>query len=91
MFFLFITTANPVTSNIFEIFAPIIFPDNISEDWFFTEIIPEMSSGKEVPIPIIKTPITKVGNPKYAPIVTADFVKNLAESKSPERASINIK
>jgi hypothetical protein len=50
-----------------------------------------MSSGKEVPIPTIKTPITNDGNPKNAPIVTADFVKNFAESKSPRRASINIK
>jgi hypothetical protein len=85
------TTANPVISNIFEIFAPIIFPDNISEDCLLTEIIPEMSSGKEVPIPTIKTPITKVGNPKNLPIVSADFVKNLAESKSANSASMKIK
>ena len=78
-------------SKIFEIFAPMILPTKISEDCFCTEMIPEISSGNEVPIPTINTPITKVGKPKYVPIVSADLVKNFAENKSPKSASINIK
>lgn len=73
-----------------EMFAPITFPAKISEEPLFTEIIPEINSGKDVPIPTIKTPMTKLGKLKYFPIVSADFVKNLADFKSPISASINM-
>jgi hypothetical protein len=51
-------------------------------------MIPDISSGSEVPIPTINTPITKVGKPKYFPIVSAAIVKYFAASKSPESAAI---
>jgi hypothetical protein len=91
MVFLFIVTTKPVISNILEIFAPIIFPDNISDDWFFTEIIPEINSGSDVPIPTIKTPTTNDGSFKYFPKFSAADVKNLAAVKSTRRAIMNMK
>ncbi len=72
----------------FEILAPMMFPDKISDASFLTAMIPDISSGSEVPIPTINTPITKVGKPKYFPIVSAAIVKYFAASKSPESAAI---
>lgn len=88
MFFRLNATANPVINNIFEILAPIILPVNISEDDFLTEITPEISSGNDVPMPTMKTPITKVGKLKYVPIFSAEVVKILAEKSSEDNAII---
>jgi hypothetical protein len=74
----------------FEILAPIIFPDSISDEVFFTDIIPEINSGSEVPIPTIKTPTTKEGRLKYLPRVSADCVKNLAAINNASNENIKI-
>jgi hypothetical protein len=74
----------------FEILAPIIFPDSISDELFLTDIIPEINSGSEVPIPTIKTPTTNEGSLKNLPRVSADWVKNLAAINNASNENIKI-
>lgn len=70
---------------------PRTFPGKISETPSFTEIIPEINSGNEVPTPTIKIPITNGGNFNQVPICSAALVKNLAENKSAANAAKKIK
>jgi hypothetical protein len=79
----------PVINKILAMFAPKILPITISELPLVTESIDVTSSGKDVPTPIIKTPIINGGKFQYWPIFSAALVKNLAAKRSTASAITN--
>lgn len=75
--FVMITDA-PKTSNIFAIFEPTTFPTTISDDLWITASIDDASSGSEVPILTMVTPIINGLILKNKPIFSAAVVKKSA-------------
>lgn len=75
----------------FEILDPIILPGKISETPLLIDSMPEISSGKDVPIPTINTPITNEGSFSHEPIISADFVKKFAEISKAANEAMKIK
>ena len=72
--------ATPRIKNILEILAPSTFPITISE-WPWAEaMMPDISSGKEVPIATITTPTIKGESFIDRPILSAASVKILGSS-----------
>ena len=57
----------PRMKKILDMFAPSTFPETISEFPDTPARMPETSSGNEVPMPTINTPIAKGDSPMYDP------------------------
>ncbi len=66
---------NPSMRNMFVMFDPMTFPTTISEEFFKTAKIDEISSGKDVPNATMDTPMMKEGIPKNRPTFSAVSVK----------------
>ena len=69
--FLPTTAASPATSKMLAIFEPTALETTISVCPANMAAKEDATSGKEVPTPTIKAPITKEGIPKYRPIFSA--------------------
>jgi len=63
------------TRKILVMFEPKTFPITISEDFLIVDIMEITSSGREVPKPRTKTPITKGLILKYNPNRSAPSIK----------------
>ena len=77
LIFIFLPTipTSPKIRKMLVMLDPKTLPITISEEFFRTAIIEETSSGREVPIATIVTPVIKEGMPINFPIFSEALVK----------------
>lgn len=86
-----IKSAAPKTKSIFDIFEPRTFPMEISGDFLIIASIETISSGSDVPKPIIINPIKKSDTPYFLPIATALDIRMSAPFTTKNSPINNIK